>query len=629
MCGYVYSSHSLKPIKMKKIITFLLAVSVSLMAMGQSRISREKESRLTRNVPRITMDNPAGPVQAVNAVVNSKNGYGDLLGGSRYDMQTNHSVQNRICLFQDGTIGATWIRGMQDPNYNDRGTGYNYFNGTAWGSAPTGRLEAVKTGWPSIEPWNGNGEVIICHQNNSAPLLMETRAVKGTGSWTTSYINPPSGAPGLGWPRLITSGPNNNYMHLLVLTLPVANDGSIYQGLDGALLYYRSLDGGQTWDKPGIILPQLTSSDYDGIGGDDYAWGTAHGDTIYFALGEPYTDTFIMRSTDNGDTWEKIPVLSNANSKIPAGTQDLPKWKGADGALAVEMDHSGIIHLAFGVGGGFIQDGTKYITINYNGLVYWNSTMPMLQDSLDLDTLEAHGQLLGYVADGPNPGDTLTDVPNYRNSLSSFPQISVDGNNNKFFLWSAAAPGSLSPYNFNYHHIYGRAWFNGNATMGEAVDLNEGLAYLYQEFMYESMSKKLKGNNLLLVYQQSEQPGSNIIETTIPFHDVTTQYREIPTATFISTGTETVPDPVYDPVSPVYPNPTHGVSTFFVNVKDPLPVGVEVCNMIGQGVMKIDKGVLGPGNHLIRIDVSHLEPGVYFYIVRIKEKIFVRKVVVG
>ena len=32
-----------------------------------------------------------------------------------------------------------------------------------------------------------------------------------------------------------------------------------------------------------------------------------------------------------------------------------------------------------------------------DGLIYWNSTMPLLNDSLDLDTLDAHGQLLGYV----------------------------------------------------------------------------------------------------------------------------------------------------------------------------------------------------------------------------------------
>ncbi len=613
---------------MRTILTFILVMCLCILANAQSKKFAVNESRVVTDVPRTAVESPVSPFQPANPVVLSKSTYGDLLGGSRYDMQTNHSIQDRICLFSDGTAGATWTRGMQDPDYADRGTGYNYFNGTAWLPAPTTRLEGAKTGWPSIEPWNGNGEIIICHQTAADPLIMETRAVKGTGPWTTSYINPPSGAPALGWPRLITCGPDHTYLHMIVLTKPVANNGTIYQGLDGALLYYRSLDGGQTWDKSGIILPQLTSADYDGIAGDAYAWGTPHGDTIYFAIGEPYTDTFIMRSVDNGENWEKIPVLSNDNCKIPTGTQEMPRWKGADGAMAVEMDHSGIIHLAFGIGGGFIQAGTKYITINYNGLVYWNSTMPMLQDSLDLDTLEAHGQLLGYVSDGLNPGDTLIAVPNYRNSMSSFPQITVDGNNNIFFVWSAAATGHPSPDNYNYHHIYGRAWFSGHATMTDPVDLNAGLPYLYQEFMYASMAKSLKGDNLVLVYQKSEQPGSNIVENTIPVHDVSAEYREVPTATFIPTGIPTVPESGNFSVSQNFPNPFRETTSFVVTLETPSPVSVELYNVTGQQVMHEDKGVLPAGCHKFELNGSGLEPGVYFYVVIPKDQIKIKKILI-
>ncbi len=53
-----------------------------------------------------------------------------------YDLQTNGSSQNRIYLFDDGFIGATWTYGMESSSYPDRGTGYNSFNGFSWQPYP-------------------------------------------------------------------------------------------------------------------------------------------------------------------------------------------------------------------------------------------------------------------------------------------------------------------------------------------------------------------------------------------------------------------------------------------------------------------------------------------------------------
>jgi hypothetical protein len=271
----------------------------------------------------------------------------------------------------------------------------------------------------------------------------------------------------------------------------LANTYVVYEGLDLAILYYRSLDGGATWDKNGIVLPQMTSADYDGFNGDEMAWGTPHGDTIYFVVSGPWVDTFIMKSNDNGNTWTKIPILSNANKKLAAGVTEVPSFTNSDGACAVEMDKSGVFHVAFGIGGGYMSGSTKYIYINQNGLVYWNSTMPMVKDSLDLDTLEAHGQLLGAVYNGPNPGDTIIDAPSYRVGLSSFPQISIDDYNNLYFMWSAVAPGNPSPDPYNYRHIYGRAKFHDKTDMTEIVDLNGGIIYLFNEYVYPSLAKRI------------------------------------------------------------------------------------------------------------------------------------------
>jgi len=83
---------------------------------------------------------------------------------SRYDCQTNHSCQIRMYYYPDGTIGATMTMAHND-NFADRGTGYNYFDGTEWGAAPEARIETVKTGWPSYAPLGINGEIVVAHSS--------------------------------------------------------------------------------------------------------------------------------------------------------------------------------------------------------------------------------------------------------------------------------------------------------------------------------------------------------------------------------------------------------------------------------------------------------------------------------
>jgi hypothetical protein len=413
---------------------------------------------------------------------------------------------------------------------------------------------------------------------------------------------------------------------MILITTPTGSGGTAYQGLDPALLYYRSLDGGTTWDKQAVILPQLTSADYDGFAGDIYAWGTAHGDTIYFAVGAPYSDTFIMKSNDNGETWTKIPVLGNANKKIPAATTDLPPWRSADGSMAVEMDHSGVIHLAFGIGGGSLTGGTKYIIGNHNGLVYWNTTMPMLQDSLNLDTLDMHGQLLGYVSNGPNPGDTLVDVPFYRVALTSFPQITIDDYNQIFVLWSAVTPGNPSPDNLNYRHIVGRE----HALYGwwVPVDINADFNYIFQEFVYQAMAKEILNGNLILTYQTSSQPGSNIASTTIPIHDVTIEYRQVSTGLFYEGIDQKGPRESFI-VGQNYPNPAQEITCFYLTIGSPAMVTVEISDMTGRNVRVMDKGTVAAGKQKITMDVSGLTPGIYFYTVKLNGSSVTRKMVVN
>ncbi len=602
---------------MKKITLFLLAICFSSLALAQSKFAKLP----VQSVPATAIKNQFLPAQSVNPLTGSKAVTEDVLGTTFYDMQTNGSIQNRMYVYPDGRMVGTWMRGTDVGS--QRGTGYNYFNGTSWGDPPTSRIETRRAGWPSYSPWGVNGEIVVTH-DDILGLIICTRPQIGTGSWTQSILAGPAGAADISWPRMITNGPTNSSVHILATTY------SGYMGLNDsyALLYYRSLDGGTTWDKKDVILPGMDSTIYGGFNGDEYAWGTPHGDTIYFAVSGPWVDTFIMKSNDNGETWTKTPVLSNANKKLSASVQDVAPFTNSDGAVAVEMDHNGVMHVAFGIGGGYMSGGTRYIYINQNGLVYWNSTMPMVTDSLDLDTLEAHGQLLGAVYNGPNPEDTIVGAPSYRVGLSSFPQISIDSWNNIYFLWSAVTPGNPSPDPFNFRHIWGRAKFHDKPAMTDMIDFNDNIFSLFYEFVYTSLAKNVRNDKLAMVYQVSSTPGSNIVSTEIPVHECNIEYREIPGSSFWTTGAAKSPVAGVNAVSQNFPNPVNGKTWFNVMLDKPAGVTIEVSDLTGRMIMHIDKGMVQAGAQKYDIDGNQLSPGVYFYTVKINNDSYTHKMIV-
>ena len=618
---------------MKRILLFALMLTFTAGSMAQlSKYARKYEQR----IPKAAVDIPAmNPLQPANTTVNTKAVLEDQLGTTRYDLQTNEAPQNRFYVYPDGTMGGTWTMSMNEASsYADRGTGYNYFDGTNWGSAPTARIEDQRNGWPSYCPWNGNGELIISHTTVTGALfwLMNTRPVKGTGTWTQTHapVAPSGVVGGMAWGRTITGGTNHQNIHVIGLTLPVANAGAIYQGLDGALLYWRSTDAGATWDKVGIQLPGLTSTNYDSFGGDEYAWGTPHGDTIYFVVGGPYSDMYIMKSNDNGNNWTKIPILSNAHCKIPTTVTYLAPWYSSDGSIACEMGKNGVIHVLSGIGGGDISASTKYIIQDRNGLIYWNTTMPMLRDSLDLDTLQAHGQLLGYYEDGPAPGDTLQGTPPaYRVGLTSHPQISIDDAGNMVVIWDGVTwQNPQASTHANYRHIWTRGWNAATQLWSwPQKDLNSSIDYIFQEYVFPSMCKILLNNNFDYIYQTANSPGSALITTTLPVQTCTIEHRQVLIDTAVNVGV-----PKYDSkkifVGQNFPNPVNGTTTVNVYLDNDATVIVEVSDVTGEKVMTLDNGIITSGAHQLTIDASHLSTGLYFYTVKINGQSYTHKMIV-
>ncbi|MEI7662093.1 MAG: T9SS type A sorting domain-containing protein [Bacteroidota bacterium] len=608
---------------MKKIYALIFILCVSLSVYAQPKRAVLSKSLQNRAVLSPKYNGQAElPVLPSNGTVANKSVADDVIGDSRYDNQCNGSLANRLFLWPDNSISAAWMRGTDDASgYADRGTGYNYYNGTAWNAAPTQRVETVRTGWPSLNAWMGNGEITFAH-NSTATLIMNTRPVKGTGNWTQSTLpTGPTGVTTLLWPSVMTNGSTHQFIHVLAIGQPS------YQGMSDALLYFRSLDGGVTWDKHGVVLPGMTATDELGYAGDDYTWAAPKGDTIAFVVAGNWEDGFVMKSFDNGSTWTKTVFYNNPYKVTPVSTV-VPTFWCLDGSTAIQLDNAGKAHVAAGRMRANGDGSSRFYFPGTDGLIYWNENMPVIDTTRlsNLDTLEAHGQLVGYVA-ADAAGDSIVGFPLYGTGLSSFPRIVIDQFQNVYFLWAGLTVGNPDPTPFNYRHIWGRVKKPSLSQFYPMIDLNSDFLYIFQEFVYPSAVIKTSSFKIESTCQTASQPGSNIQDATVPVHDVSFAFRELDCYRFFPYGIKQNAAAAENKVSAVFPNPVTRSAQFSVSISRPGSVQVTVTDLLGQNVLVLDKGVLQAGAHKISLDCSGLGKGVYVISVDINGERFAQRMV--
>ena len=129
---------------MKRLSTILISICLAGAVFSQQRAVVDKSMRdLAVKKPTPSLEAGQFTTQSVPMVkAVNLSPIEDDAGTTRYDDQSNASMQNRIYLFDDGTIGVTWIFGLDDAGgFTYRGAGYNYYDGNAWGDPPSKRIE--------------------------------------------------------------------------------------------------------------------------------------------------------------------------------------------------------------------------------------------------------------------------------------------------------------------------------------------------------------------------------------------------------------------------------------------------------------------------------------------------------
>ncbi|MEZ5147186.1 MAG: T9SS type A sorting domain-containing protein [Bacteroidales bacterium] len=554
-----------------------------------------------------------------------------ILGETRYDLQSNASCPNHLYLFDDGTIGSAWTFSADEMGgYFDRGTGYNYYNGTEWGEWPLERLESMRSGWGNYAPLGSSGELVISHLTTGSSgvegLTILTREQKGTGIWQETIFTGPENYEGLLWPKMTTGGENHQNIYIIALTKPLENGGQLFNNMNGALLYSKSSDQGQSWDIINHQLFGMDSSFYSGFKPDCYAFAEPKDNVVAFVVGSYVNDLFLMKSVDCGQTFTKTIIWDHPYDMVNP-TFDTDSFYAVDGAIDITIDQNNKAHVVFGIIKTWYS--TVQLTWKYDkmtdGVGYWNEDHPVF--SSNKNSLNPYGHpdselipdktLIGWTQD--IDGDSIISfisepIPPlyyyFSLGLSSMPQIVCDELGRLFFIYSS--------YTENYHNgwmNYRRLWLRTSLTNGQTWE--QFYHYLtgppygqFSECVYPSLIAGTE-TDIYFTFMTDVEPGIVGQGSPEPYSYNTMVFVNLPKDEVVGVQNSKISGYKFQ-VDQNFPNPFSKKSTISVNLAFPATLILKIYNPAGQLVYQ--SNLIGnKGRNTINVSGKDLQPGIYFY----------------
>ena len=549
-----------------------------------------------------------------------------IIGTSYYDLQSNSMLGNRLEVFDDGTMGAVWTMGHEASAFPNRGTGYNYYDGEAWAPQPTARIQDTRCGWPSIAAWGAGGEISVAH-NGVTGLEWSQRETKGSGEWTqTNFVGPAGIENDITWPRMTTSGENNEVIHMFV------NSYVEYMGQANAMLYSRSTDGGVSWDPHNAVLDDMGEDYYLGLGADDYVMASK-GNTAAILFASAWHDLFMMKTTDNGDTWEKTVIWEHPYPFFDWDVTITDTFFCVDNSANITIDNSGKAHVVFGINRVMhLEVGTTYNLFPYvDGIGYWNEDMEPFSNDLDALAPPQYGypnsemvedvNYIGWMQDVDGDGEiTLAPDIMYYGVIgpSTYPTIAVSDANDIIVIYSSTTETYVSG-EFNYKHLWRRV--NAGGVWGDFIDLSSDIVHIFDECIFPVLGS-VDGQDYYYLYHADITPGLAF------YDDHAWQENRTYVAMDIGTG---INDPVEDSerlFAEVNPNPASDRVVFKVELKEPSGIVISISNMTGQIVKEVRRDNLNAGMVNIGANVSNLPAGTYICTVKANNAITTKKLIV-
>lgn len=666
---------NLKSLKMKRVLFLMLALVVGMTANAQVKASYKKSEayktpvltsieQLKGNEPAPTMTFAPSEVMTKVATHNSSRGFEEWeTMVTLYDLQSNGALGNRIATWEDGTaaVVATWGDDGAG-GYTNRGTGYNYFDGDAFGDLPEARIEgSVYSGWPSITPFR-EGEILASHGNSNVNLFK--RDHKGEGEWESFHT-----FNNWTWPRIVTTH-DGEYIHVIFAEQDASNT------LINYVAYSRSTDGGQTWsepaDPPMVDVAGMYRND---IGADDYVMA-ANGDRVAILFAGAFYDLFYIYSEDNGETWTKQIIYEYPydhsidwnNYNYNHNTDTI--WT-VDNSASIAIDDNGTVHVAFALTRVSPSEDTQG-SFNYwpftDAIVYWNSNytneqggheiLPFgewSQDEQFMATMgnngvngisntmnderiyamaEADGfnNLNLWAPDENQDGELNYDGDIWNNNnwgsyrtygIATLPSISIDENNNMIIAYSVLSESRMGETPAGLEFYLRSCLVTARDSQGtwfyDGINLSNTYAHSRDEvYSVTACSKGRNGDfwiaysadnefGLVLDYSSGDDAQSTVTDNTIYAVRVNPTDLE---------GFDNVGEMVNPMTSArVFPNPTNGTLYVEVNASQSSDVVMSVFNIMGQKVAEKNVSI-NTGINTTSINTNELSSGVYFVTVK-------------
>ncbi len=647
---------------MKKVFLLSLGLVLGLGAFAQNRVMKNDAQKAVANGKivavgtEMTTEASTYAPQAAKSVVISR--YDDLEDAEAmytyYDLQSNQYVANRMYQLPNGNVAITATMSHEaNQSANDRGTGYNFYNGE-WNDMPETRVEPYKTGWPSIARWGANGEILLCHGNGHMQCF--TREIAGEGEWQEMGALPdyPEGYPYTTeygtWPRVVTCGENNN-----IIVAVAALQHSFAPAIDSTdvrTVMYRSEDATNWTISYGPLADLPTPYHIGNFSADDYALA-ANGNTVALLYSGCLTNSvWMFKSEDCGLTWNTTRIWEHPFEGVDLTEPGLDYgdtlFMPMNGSITI--DNNGVAHVALNTFemAHLADDDPGYYTYwngrPVDGILYWNDTQDPIHDTDHPEyigtSLESHfatanpfhaARLWWPIPEDPGYVHMVSDstkwigyIPMYEGydwdngsyfmsqteyvsklyGASGHPALSCDPDGN---LACAFSSPNVTRDNGSYYlrsiYVSYRCADNGYWEQVED-DITEDVMLMYSECLFTiSVPNTVNSGEFWFGYQADDQLGfywgNNASQTSASENFIHASKVIRPCGDGVEEGAQ---DVVYN----IYPNPAKDYVV--VNSAMDADATITFVNLAGQTVKSFNKA-LTTGENTISID---LESGIYF-----------------
>ena len=375
-------------------------------------------------------------------------------------------------------------------------------------------------------------------------------------------------------------------------------------------MYFRSQDGGTTWDIQDSILSGLDSNSFTGFRGDAYSV-IADGNKVAIGIFNQWADMVLLKSADNGDTWTNTlindcPVdlyVADQRGGSDADNDGNPDTlETCDQAGTILFDAQGMVHASFGrmrVLDADLTDGNTTYFPGTQELLYWNENMGTgnFQEVAFPADIDGDGQL-GFAG----------EFSAYFVALCGFPSMGISDDGTLFISYAGYVE-SFQTATQNYRHIHIVKSSDGGVSWTEPFDLTPDLDENYYEHVFPHMAPQVD-NKVRIMYMRDFEPGLAARGDEDPYGLNEMIYMTADTAFSISgVGLNELAGENLS-VS-LYPNPSKDKVTIEFNLENFENVKIELFNINGQLVRTIAPNVFSVGDNKLEFSTASLANGTY------------------